>query len=494
MVVAELCALPSATSPIDPGRHAVVGVAGFVAGFARLRAARPDWWPIAASVAAYLVAVGPVLLAWRVTVSGYLLDTTVAFHLAGSDYLIEHGRDFARVPDSALHGMLVNYFGAQYPSGGHTLLGGAGRLVGTDAHLALPAVHVAAARLLHADPLRPRPAARRCRGRRRRSGRCSPRRRRSSTRTRRWARSRSSPRCRSCSCSARSSPCSRSCSSAVRAGRWSRPWWAPPASARSASPSCPGSGRRRSPASSCCSSVRGATSAAFDRSPAGSPCWRSRWSSLAIPTFGPLGESTALAGSFNASIADPGNLLRPLLDEQMFGIWIGGSHRGDPTEIAATYVLIGVAALAALLGAGYLVRRRHLEPGGVRGGDGRGLGGAHPAGGGLDGREAAGDHLTDPSCSSSWAWRACGAPGGAWRRVLVGTAVAVGILVSNAFTYHDTNLQPTDRYNELLKIGQRFAGLTPTLTPSSTSSTSTPSPTWRRTARATRSAPSRSHG
>jgi hypothetical protein len=48
---------------------------------------------------------------------------------------------------------------------------------------------------------------------------------------------------------------------------------------------------------------------------------------------------------------------------------------------------------------------------------------------------------------------------------LVGAAIAGGVLVSNAYTYHDTNLQPTERYEELLEIGERFAGYRPTLTP-----------------------------
>ena len=38
----------------------------------------------------------------------------------------------------------------------------------------------------------------------------------------------------------------------------------------------------------------------------------------------------------------------------------------------------------------------------------------------------------------------------------VGVALAVGILASNAFTYHDTNLLPNQRYEELMSIGDRF--------------------------------------
>ena len=41
---------------------------------------------------------------------------------------------------------------------------------------------------------------------------------------------------------------------------------------------------------------------------------------------------------------------------------------------------------------------------------------------------------------------------------LVGGAIALGVLASNAFTYHDTNLQPTGRYKELIDIGERSRG------------------------------------
>ena len=49
--------------------------------------------------------------------------------------------------------------------------------------------------------------------------------------------------------------------------------------------------------------------------------------------------------------------------------------------------------------------------------------------------------------------------------LLIGGALACGVLGSAALIYHDTNLMPTDRYEELLAIGDRFAGDGPALLP-----------------------------
>jgi hypothetical protein len=191
---------------------------------------------------------------------------------------------------------------------------------------------------------------------------------------------------------------------------------------------------------------------------------------LALPTFGPLTESIELAESFStsnpAAVADPGNLLRPLLEQQVFGIWLAGTHRIDPEgNVAETYFLIGVAAVAAVLGIAFLVRRRLwtlvafvavmavvwllLTRRGTVWTDAKLL------------------VITSPMVVLMAAIGVESLRRGG-RRVeaaLVGVAIAVGVLLSNAFTYHDTNLQPTERYSELLEIGERFAGREPTLTP-----------------------------
>ena len=169
---------------------------------------------------------------------------------------------------------------------------------------------------------------------------------------------------------------------------------------------------------------------------------------LALPTFGPLSDSLRLTESFStsnaAAVNDPGNLLRPLKKEQMLGVWLTGTHRGDPVNwFQETYVLIGVGLIAALLGLLFIVRTRRwtlvawvavmavvwalLTKRGVTWTDAKLL------------------VITSPvvvllaAFGVQSLWRA-------GRRIeggAVGVALAVGILASNAFTYHDTNLLRT---------------------------------------------------
>ena len=291
---------------------------------------------------------------------------------------------------------LEAYFGTQYPSGGHTLLGGAGRTRGRGPDLALPAVPVAAARLLRADPLLPRAGGRRCRASSPRRGRCSPRSRRSSTRTPRWAPSRSSPPCRSCCCSEPCSCCCRGCSRSARAARSCPAVVGGGRNRRDRARVRPLARRGRPGRDSCCCSWSLATGArSGGRCSAGRRCSAVAIVVLALPTFGPLSDSLRLTESFSTSnvgaVNDPGNLLRPLKKEQMLGVWLTGGHRGDPVNwFQETYVLIGVAPDRRA--AGPPVHRAHppLDAGGLGGGDGASSGPCSPS---------AGSHGPTRSCS-----------------------------------------------------------------------------------------------
>jgi hypothetical protein len=68
---------------------------------------------------------------------------------------------------------------------------------------------------------------------------------------------------------------------------------------------------------------------------------------LLPPTSSPLTSETAL-----------GNLYHPLNGFQLFGIWPTGDFRLDPSDLTTTYVLIGVVAVAALIGLVLAVRAR----------------------------------------------------------------------------------------------------------------------------------------
>jgi hypothetical protein len=470
VVVAELFAWQSATGSLTPVALLVCGIAGFAVGFPRLASLRPNWWLIAASLGAYVALCAPVLLSGHVTMAGYLLDTTVGFHLLGSDYLLDHGRDFGQLPVTTYRMTLEAYFGTQYPSGGHTLLGGAGRLVGTD-------------RIWLYQPFLSLLLA--C---------CVP--------TLYWIARKAAVARPIAAAGAMLATIPALVYSYAEMGAIKEVTALPfvlllgallVLLPRLVALGLPGA---IVPGVVAAAGV-GAIGLAFapwlalaglaglglllfesrDRRALVRPL--AAWTGvlavavvlLALPTFGPLSDSLKLTKSFSTSnagaVADPGNLLRPLKNEQMLGVWLAGGHRGDPTGewFQRTYLLIGVAALAALLGLVFLVRRRLWT-------------------------------LAAWVVASAIVWALLTKRGTAWtdakllvltspvvvllalfgvqslwraRRQVeaaaVGVALAAGILLSNAFVYHDTNLLPNQRYEELIDIGQRFGNGKATLLP-----------------------------
>ncbi len=121
------------SAPLTPFVLAVAGIAGYLLrrgrvvelwhGVHRARAVAIG------TVGAYVLVIAPVLFGGRVTVPGYLLDTTTGTHLAGAERIVEYGRGLGSLGnDSSYAQYLHGYFGLGYPSGGHTLLGGLGGL------------------------------------------------------------------------------------------------------------------------------------------------------------------------------------------------------------------------------------------------------------------------------------------------------------------------------------------------------------------------------
>jgi hypothetical protein len=469
VIVAELCTYWEATAPLVPYSFLAVGVCGLIAGRRRLMAARLDPWLVGASAAVYVMVCAPVLLHGDVTLAGYLLDTTVAFHLAGSDYLVEHARNFGRLPESSFRTTMENYFGLRYPGGGQTLLGGGSRLVDTPAiWLYQPLLSTLLA--FCAAPLYflarvaslPRPAA------------------------------------------------------AVTAVVASAPALVYAYAQMGAikelavlpfvlllGPVLVLSGRwlERGPRGAVLPAVVGAAGIGaiglafvpwlgatllvgaalllvgserdrLDLRRVGA--WAAAFAValvlLALPTFGPLGDSLTLAKSLSTTnavaVADPGNLLRPLQRSQLAGIWLGGSHRVDPAEHRdLTFALIGIAFASALLGAAFLIRRRHwaiagfvavmavvwllLTARGTVWTDAKLLVITSPvvvllAGIGVESLRRSGRRI---------------------EAIALAVPLVIGVLWSNALAYHETNLAPTERLEELISIGERHAAGGPTLVP-----------------------------
>jgi hypothetical protein len=189
---------------------------------------------------------------------------------------------------------------------------------------------------------------------------------------------------------------------------------------------------------------------------------------LGLPAL--TAASTFIDGAAHSDAGNGGlgNLIHPLSNLQLLGIWPTGDFRGRPTHMGTTYLLLALLALAAGFGLIQAARRRvwglvmyvalcligwalviTLDA----------LGHGSPW---LDAKALA---------SASPALLAAALAGGALliagRRRLVGAialaGVTAGVLWSNALAYRSVWLAPRDQLTELETIGTRFAGGGPTL-------------------------------
>jgi hypothetical protein len=463
IVVSQLVTWPGALAPLTPVALVAAGVVGAIGGWRRFRRSRPDVLGIGAGLGAYLVTAAPVLTAGRATFPGYLLDTTAGIQLAGAERLLTHGRGLGALSSSSYGATLQAYFGHEYPSGAHTILAGIGRLLGGDLawlypslmavslgyaalvlcvlarHAGLPGPAAAAAGLLSAVPALVYAYAF--------QGSLKE-------------------------IALLPSLLMLGALIVIAEGdaRYRR-LWLPLGVVGAAGVACIGFAflpwlalatvlvigfRLRGRGGVVRPALRdGALVAATVVI-------------LALPLVASLSTSVRAATNLSAGNAayasDPGNLLRPLLNVQALGVWLGGSHRVDPKYPDATYALIGVMAVAAALGVGWLVRARRwgllayvvislvvwavLTRRGTTWTDAKVL------------------MLLSPVV----VWAAAVGAGSllARRRVealLLGAAVAFAVLASDALSYHYTNLAPTARFDELRAIGEQFADDGPTLTP-----------------------------
>ncbi|HEY4278320.1 MAG TPA: hypothetical protein VGM91_08885 [Conexibacter sp.] len=469
--VSQLTTWIDPIAPATPWILLVVGLGGFAvtrrALLTRWRARRSGWWwGWSAGIVAYLIADMPVILAGRATFPGYLQDTTGSVQLMGAERIITHGQNWTATPPSGYALQLFGYFGTGYPSGSHSALGGLGRLVPVD-YIWLYAPFLASMLALTALSLA-------------------------------WiARRAGLP-----AWSAAVSGCVAAVPALVYAyllqGSIKEIALLPTLMVLGALVLLSREQLERGPRGVIPLAVVGAAGmgtiglafapwfalTAIAVVVLGLPAlgtdwpararavgWRLLWFIpatvlLAIPTIGPLktsiDQARGVSNANAAAAADPGNLLRPLLDQQLFGVWLGPSHRVDPSEhMTQTYALIGIVAVGAMLGLVWLVRQRRwsllvwigisllvwlvLTPRATTWTAAKLL------------------VLFSPVVLLTAFVGAFGRLGS--RRVeglLLAVAIAGGVLASDGLLYHSTGLAPTTRFNELREIGQRYAGAVPT--------------------------------
>lgn len=470
--VTQLTTWSGAIAPLTPIVLVLLALAGVALGRRDLGARWSTrrggwWWGWAAGLAAYLTAAAPVILTGHVTFPGYLLDTTGAVQLIGAERLIAEGHSFT-IPGSGTGLVLSGFFGTGYPSGSHTALAGVGSLVGVDL-LWLYAPYLAAMLGLAALPL-----------------------------TFLARRAGLEPLAAAVAGFLAAVPAlvyAYMLQGSIKEIALLPTLMLLGALVVLAREQLAGAPRALIPLaivgaagwntigfaftpwlglSALAILVLGWSALAID--------WRVRARTLAIsaalalvalvlltlPTFAELRENLALTTNVSdanaLAVADPGNLVRPLLKVQTLGVWLGATHRGDPEHLTQTYALIGVVTVAIVLGLVWLLRRRNWA---------------------LLAVVAISVLVWLLLTPRATTWTAAKllvllspvavllACVGAFGRfglrrlegLLLGAAIALGVLLSDAYLYHYTTMAPQGRFDELRQVGERFAGLGPTLTP-----------------------------
>ena len=459
-------------APATPYLAAAMAVVGVLAGRVRGRAivelirVRP--WLLLLPVGAYLLALAPVLAAGRASFSSYMALGDSAVHMAGADYLVHHGQHYAHLDLANSYGQVINdYYNSSYPSGADTVYGASALLVG------LPLIW--AFQPFNAFVL-------------------------ASATGGAWLLARASGLSRPLACLAALTAVLGALVYAyelfgsikevtalgmilalgalvVRQSRWMGspgrgviPFaliaaagisalgiafgaWAL-ASAIVLAPALAGAvlagGARRRGALVTIGLGVGVVLVA------------------ALPTWTSAGGSVQVAEGI-ASTSNPGNLVHPLRAIQLFGVWLGGSYKLEPTGAASglTHGLALLALAGAALGVWQLARlRAHVllawlglmlvvclivaESVSVWG--------------------AAKTLMLSSPAVVLLAWAGVGALRALTPRALalacsgaLGLVLTAGVLASDARQYHASNLAPTARYEELARLNSRFAGRGPAL-------------------------------
>jgi hypothetical protein len=460
----------SATAPLTPIFLLVLALLGFALSRSELRTrwrGRPAgwWWGPIAPLGSYLILAAPVIAAGRPTFTGYLLDTTGAVQIAGAERLLHHAHDFSTgIP--AYGTTLAAYFGNGYPSGSHGVLASVGWLSGQNLiwlYSVFQALGLSMVALVLTFIAR-------------RAGLGRP----------------------AATLAGVIAAVPALDYAYVLMGSIKEITALPMLVLLGALVICARQMRREAgiravlPFAVAGAGALGAIGIAAtpwvglfglgallaaipirsreDLRPLaiGAVGLAAATAVVALPTVEPLSRTLSLAeavSNSNASaVADPGDLLRPLKFIQTLGIWFGESHRVEPRYVQETFVMIGVAAVCAVLGLAWLVRRRAWTV----------LGFVVISFVVWEIVHRHGTEWTDAKLLVILSpvvvfVGMLGTLGLMRTRSLEGlvltAALVLGVLGSDALLYHGTNLAPTNRYEELASIGQRFAGQDPTLAP-----------------------------
>jgi hypothetical protein len=130
VVVSQATTATDATADWTPVVAVVLALAGFWLGRARLRVTRPDPWAAAAAAGVFAVFAAPVVLSGSATFAGYNVSGDVSFQFIGIEYLLEQGRKMGVLPPSSYEFFAEVYYSRFYPAGAHTAAGTVTDLLG----------------------------------------------------------------------------------------------------------------------------------------------------------------------------------------------------------------------------------------------------------------------------------------------------------------------------------------------------------------------------
>jgi hypothetical protein len=470
--VSQLTTYSVIAAPATPYVLALLAAAGFALGRQRMGTLTRGWrrcgWQLAVPVLAYVAALAPVLFAGRPSFSSYGVLTDSALHMFGADFLTHHGQDYSHLDLRNSYGQYLNaYYNTSYPSGADTLFGGSAfllgvpliwafqpfnafmlatavgpawvlaRRIGLDGALAaaaaltvtLPALVygyelIASVKEITALPMILTLGA-------------------LVSLHERWLRGPPSG----------AAPFALVAAAGVSALGVAFGAWVLTAVVVLA--------------------VIVFRQIVADRQSARQPLLLLAVGGI-VALLAALGTWIDVSGSLRvaqniAATSNPGNLQKPLRIAQLFGTWLANSYKHVPVggRLTLSYALAAVALGAAVLGAAYIIRIRQyalaawitltlavwlgLTAYGTTWADGKAL------------------MLTSPVVVLlAWAGVAAlraGAPRPVFRpaALLLALVLVGGVAASDAMQYHDSNLAPTARYEELASLDSRFAGRGPAL-------------------------------
>jgi hypothetical protein len=147
MVVGDFATISSATARLATPLVVALAVCGYGLSLP-FRDRRVDRWAVLTGVAVYAVYAAPIVQSGSATFASYITLDDTATWLALTDHVMEHGRSLAGLHASTYQQVLKNYLGSGYPLGSFIPLGVGGQITGQDvAWLFQPTIAVYAAML-----------------------------------------------------------------------------------------------------------------------------------------------------------------------------------------------------------------------------------------------------------------------------------------------------------------------------------------------------------